>query len=112
MEAMRGMLCQRVRPLAGRDTRPSVCIVDSQSVKATSGDGVRGYDGAKNIRYPTGFRCDCRVSSTSQGQSLKTIKHLFTSGVGARQRVRNEFMKESAPEQRRWSSHLGMAGQV
>jgi hypothetical protein len=74
------MLCQRVRPLAGRDTGPSVCIVDSQSVKATGGDGVRGCDGGKNVRYRTRFRCDCRGSPTSQGQLLKTIKHRFHLG--------------------------------
>ena len=42
-------LRERVRTRQGRDAQPTVCVIDSQSVKGTSVAGLRGDDGAKKL---------------------------------------------------------------
>jgi hypothetical protein len=55
--------------------RPYVLLTDGW--KMTDGGGLHGNDGAMNMRYPTGFGCDCRVSSNGQSQLLKAIEDGF-----------------------------------
>src|SRR3954454_22142108 len=43
-------LRERVREAAGRNTKPSAAMVDSQSVRTSEAGGVRGYDAGKKIR--------------------------------------------------------------
>jgi putative transposase len=42
-------LREQARVRVGKEATPSVMILDSQSVKAAPGQGVRGYDGGKKI---------------------------------------------------------------
>jgi putative transposase len=49
-ERLNGALRERLRAQAGRQSQPRAAIRDSQSVKTTRVGGVRGYDGAKQLR--------------------------------------------------------------
>jgi putative transposase len=51
-------LREQVREAAGRNTKPSAAILDSQSVRTSEAGGVRGYDGGQ---------ADCRAETPHPG---------------------------------------------
>ncbi|GHT41290.1 hypothetical protein FACS189443_2850 [Planctomycetales bacterium] len=58
LENINDELRQRVRLQAGRNAEPSLAVIDSQSVKAASTSGERGFDGGKkNQRCEAAFSC-------------------------------------------------------
>lgn len=48
-EQIEAMLLPKAREASGRDPKPTLAIVDSQTVKTTESGGPRGYDGNKKM---------------------------------------------------------------
>jgi transposase len=49
LERINKALLMQVRRLRGKDTEPSLVIVDSQSVRTTGNSGPKGYDAGKSV---------------------------------------------------------------
>ena len=66
LQTIRFMLTMETRELEGRDAQSTAGVIDSQSVKTTESDGIRGYDAGKKIN---GRKRDIVVDTMTYGRS-------------------------------------------
>ncbi len=88
-EAVNTTLREQVRQAAGRQTNPSLAIIDSQSVKTTEVGGEHGFDGGKKVN---GRKRHILVDT--MGNLLKVIAHAANMG----ERAGAKCLLEQAPE--------------
>lgn len=74
-EQVNAALRERVRQAAGRQSQPSLAIIDSQSVKTTEVGGEHGFDGGKKVN---GRKRHTLVDT--MGNLLKVIAHAANIG--------------------------------
>ena len=77
-ERLNSILRERVRRNAKRKTRPSLAIIDSQSVRTTQVGGEHGFDGAKHVN---GRKRHILVDT--MGNLLKVLSHAANIGERA-----------------------------
>jgi putative transposase len=77
-ERLNTALRERVRRRAGRKARPSLAIIDSQSVRTTEVGGEHGFDGAKRVN---GRKRHVLVDT--MGNLLKVLSHAAHIGERA-----------------------------
>jgi putative transposase len=77
-ERLNTALRERVRRRAGRKARPSLAIIDSQSVRTTEVGGEHGFDGAKRVN---GRKRHILVDT--MGNLLKVLSHAANIGERA-----------------------------
>jgi putative transposase len=84
-ESVNTALRERARQEAGRQTQPSLAIIDSQSVRTTEVGGEHGFDGAKKVN---GRKRHILVDT--MGNLLKVLAHAANIGEreGAEQLLR------------------------
>jgi len=88
-EVVNTALREQVRQAAGRETNPSLAIIDSQSVKTTEVGGEHGFDGSKKVN---GRKRHILVDT--MGNLLKVITHAANIG----ERAGAKCLLEQAPE--------------